>query len=138
MLLTLSLLLAGGCADKSKEAVKSNKIQIGSNRAIGTVTPYLAQALGYFDNKDYEIEILEFSDGAALMEAMAAGQLDMGIVGVSPVATWSDKGLDVRIVASANGGGHVILTTKERGFSSVTDLKGKKVAGTSPGTVTDT
>ena len=72
MLLTLSLLLAGGCADKSKEAVKSNKIRIGSNRAIGTVTPYLAQALGYFDNKDYEIEILEFSDGAALMEAMAA------------------------------------------------------------------
>lgn len=138
MLLTLSLLLAGGCADKSKEAVKSNKIRIGSNRAIGTVTPYLAQSLGYFDNKDYEIEILEFSDGAALMEAMAAGQLDMGIVGVSPVATWSDKGLDVRIVASANGGGHVILTTKERGFSSVSDLKGKKVAGPSPGTVTDT
>lgn len=138
ILLILSMLLVGGCTDKSKDVAKNKKIRIGSNRAIGTVTPYLAKELGYFDNKDYEIEILEFSDGAALMEAMASGELDMGIVGVSPVATWNDKGLDARIVASANGGGHVILTTKERGFSSVSDLKGKKIAGPSPGTVTDT
>lgn len=130
--------LLSGCRSESDDIVKNNKIRIGSNRAIGTITPYLAKELGYFENRNYEIEMLEFSDGAALMEAMAAGELDVGIVGVTPVATWKDKGLDVRIVASANGGGHVILTTEERGISSISDLKGKKIAGPSPGTVTDT
>lgn len=131
-----AVLLLTGCGNTAdSDAVV---VRIGSNRAIGTVTPYLAESLGYFDGKEYQIEILEFTDGAALMEAMAAGELDIGIVGISPVATWNAKGLDVRVVASANGGGHVIVTTTERGFSSVADLQGKVVAGPSPGTVTDT
>ncbi len=142
-LLSIALLLIintalGGCGSHSENEGKENVIRIGSNRAIGTVTPYLADELGYFDGKDYQIEILEFADGATLMEAMAAEELDIGIVGISPVATWNAKGLDVRVVASANGGGHVILTKKENGFSSVADLEGKLMAGPSPGTVTDT
>lgn len=136
--LLLSITTLSGCGTQKKSEGEETVIRIGSNRAIGTVTPYLAEELGYFDGKDYQIEILEFADGATLMEAMAAEELDIGIVGISPVATWNAKGLDVRVVASANGGGHVIITKKENGFSSVADLKGKLMAGPSPGTVTDT
>lgn len=134
----LSVISLPGCGKNTEDEDKENVIRFGSNRAIGTVTPYLADELGYFEGKDYKIEILEFADGAALMEAMAAEELDIAIVGISPVATWNAKGLDVRVVASANGGGHVIATKKENGFSSVADLKGKVIAGPSPGTVTDT
>lgn len=126
-----------GCRNESKSE-DENVIKIGSNRAIGTITPYLAEKIGYFEGKDYKIEVVEFADGSTLMEAMAAGELDMGIVGVSPVATWHEKGLDVRVVASANSGGHVILSTTERGIDSVDDLKRKKMAAPNPGTVTDT
>ena len=136
VVLIFAVMLSAGCGGKKES--QNEVIRIGSNRAIGTITPYLAEELGYFEGKDYQIEIFEFTDGAALMEAMAAGELDIGIVGISPVATWNAKGLDVRVVASANGGGHVIVSTTERGFSSVADLKGKVIAGPSPGTVTDT
>ena len=138
MLSIMFIMFLGGCGEKEDNTKVDMVIKIGSNRAIGTITPYLAEELKYFENREYQIEIIEFSDGASLMEAMAAGELDIGIVGISPVATWNEKGLDVRVVASANGGGHVILSTKERDFSSVEDLKGKKIAGPSPGTVTDT
>lgn len=138
LLIIFSVLLISGCDEENNNTLSNITIKIGSNRAIGTITPYLAESLKYFDDKEYNIEIIEFSDGTALMEAMAAGELDMGIVGISPVATWNGKGLDVRVVASANGGGHVILSTTERGFTSIADLKGKKIAGPSPGTVTDT
>jgi len=137
MVFVMAVLLLSGCAGKSEDTEKK-VVRIGINRAIGTIMPALAKDLGYFDAKDYQIEILDFADASAIMEAMAAGELEMGIGGVAPVATWNTKGFDVRVVASANAGGHVIVTTKERGFSSVGDLKGKVIAGPTPGTVTDT
>lgn len=112
-------------------------VRIGSNKALGTVTPYLAEKLGYFDDKDYKVEVIEFSDATAIMEAMAAGEVEMGLGGVAPVATWNSKGFDVRVVASANTGGHAILAKKDSGIKTVEDLKGKTMAGPNVGTVTD-
>ena len=142
----LLCLLLAGCAGNSahvgsdaSQSAEQDKIvvRIGSNRAIGTVTPYLAKEMGYFDGKDYEVEVVDFSDGTTIMEAMAAGEVEMGLVGIVPVATWSSKGFDVRVVASANGGGHVILSTEERGIQTVADLKGKTMTVPNIGTVTD-
>lgn len=141
----LLCLLLAGCAEKSAPAESGAStdgqdkivVRIGSNRAIGTVTPYLAKEMGYFDGKDYEVEVVDFSDGTTIMEAMAAGEVEMGLVGIVPVVTWSSKGFDVRVVASANGGGHVILSTEERGIQTVADLKGKTMTVPNIGTVTD-
>lgn len=136
IILVLTVASLMGCG-KEKDEEEKLVIRIGSNAAIGTITPYLAEELGYFEGKDYEIEIIEFTDASVIMEAMAAGEVDLGIGGVCPIATWNAKGLDARVVASANGGGHVVLTTTEQDITSIEDLKGKIVAGPNPGTVTD-
>ena len=74
----LLYLLLAGCAGESTPAESGASqtagqdkivVRIGSNRAIGTVTPYLAKEMGYFDGKDYEVEVVDFSDGTTLMEA---------------------------------------------------------------------
>lgn len=116
---------------------ESETIRVGSNRAMGTATPFVAQENGLLEESGLDIQVSEFSDGAALMEAFAAGELDIAIVGIGPVATWISKGVDMKIVASANGGGHVLMTRKETGIETVEDLKDHMVAEPGIATVTD-
>lgn len=137
------LLMFSACGKEEQTETKSDdtaktKIRIGTNLALGTVSPYVAIKNGYFNDTDIECELVEFSDGSALMEAFAAGELDLAFVGITPVATWQLKGADVKVIAAANGGGHVLLTRKDTGIQTVADLKGKKIAEPSIGTVTDT
>lgn len=112
-------------------------LTVGTNLALGTASPYVALNQGYFDESNIGIELAEFSDGSALMEAFAAGELDVAFVGIAPVATWQTKGVGLKVVASANGGGHILMTREDTGIKSVADLKGKKVAEPNISTVTD-
>lgn len=133
-LMVIGLLSACG---KNSKAEEVESIKIGTNRAIGASAIYVAEELGYFDDINAKVEVVDFSDGTAIMEAMAAGELDMCVVGAMPVAVWNAKGLDVRILEGVNNGGHVILTRSDTGIESVSDLKGKSLTVPSPGTVTD-
>jgi NitT/TauT family transport system substrate-binding protein len=72
------------------------------------------------------------------MEAFASGQLDVAMLGIAPTAIWQGKGVPLKVVAAANGGGHVLLTRQDTGITDVKQLKGKKVATPKPGTVVDT
>jgi NitT/TauT family transport system substrate-binding protein len=113
-------------------------IKVGTNRALGTVTPYVARTKGYFQRHGEDVDIVDFSDGSTLMEAFASGQLDIALLGIAPSAIWHAKGVGLKVVASANGGGHVLLTRADSGITDLRGLKGKKVATPKPGTVTDT
>ncbi|MFD1400404.1 ABC transporter substrate-binding protein [Robinsoniella peoriensis] len=121
----------------SEAAGGDNVIRVGSILALGTATPFVAQENGLFEGSDISIEVTQFADGSALMEAFAAGELDVALSGVIPVATWISKGIDMKVVASANGGGHVLMTRKDTGITSVEDLKGKTIAEPNIATVTD-
>jgi NitT/TauT family transport system substrate-binding protein len=113
-------------------------LHIGVIKALGTVAPYIAQEKKYYEDEGLNVEISEFSDGSAMMEAFAGGELDVTVGGVAPVANWYSKGVDIKVVASCNGGGHVILTREDTGIKSVADLKGHVLAEPNLGTVTDT
>lgn len=114
------------------------RIRIGTNRALGTVTPYVARDKGFFEQQSIQAQILDFNDVTTLMESITSGQLDVALVGISSPAIWQQRGAPLKIVASANGGGHVLLTRKDAGIQSLQDLRGHKIATPKPGTVTDT
>lgn len=113
-------------------------IRIGTNRALGTVTPYVARDKGYFLQQSVQVQITDFNDVTTLMESITSGQLDVALVGISSPAIWQERGVRLKVVASANGGGHVLLTRKDSGIDSLDGLRGRKVATPKPGTVTDT
>jgi len=113
-------------------------IRVGTNRALGTVTPYVARDKGLFDKYGVNVQIVDFNDITTLMESVASGQLDVALVGMSTPAIWQARGVRIKIVASANGGGHVLLTRKDTGITTLAGLRGKKIATPKPGTVTDT
>jgi NitT/TauT family transport system substrate-binding protein len=114
------------------------RIRVGTNRALGTVAPYVARDKGFFDEHGVEAQVIDFNDVTTLMESITSGQLDVALVGISSPAIWQQRGVPLKIVAAANGGGHVLLTRKDTGIRSLTDLRGKKIATPKPGTVTDT
>ncbi len=118
-------------------AEETESIRVGSILAIGTAAPFVAQELGYYEETGLDISVAEFADGAALMEAFAAGELDVALVGIAPAATWFGKGLELKVVAGTNGGGHVLMTRADSGIESVADLKNKMVAEPGIATVTD-
>ena len=105
--------------------------------ALGTASPFVAKEKGYYSDAGFDVTLTEFSDGAAMMEAFAAGEIDIAFGGIIPAATWYSKGVDLKVVAGINGGGHVVMTRADSGINTVEDLKGKSLAAPSVGTVTD-
>ena len=125
-------------ATASAAVSSARTIKVGTNRALGTVTPYVGRDKGIFQEHGVNVEIVDFADGSTLMEAFASGQLDVALLGIAPSAIWQGKGVDLKVVASANGGGHVLLTRTDSGIHDIEELKQKKVATPKPGTVVDT
>jgi NitT/TauT family transport system substrate-binding protein len=131
-----ALFFVAGCHKDS--ATKSNKpLVFGTNKAIGVITPYVGKTAGIFAKHGLEIQGADFNDGPAVIDAMASGGVDIGLFGIGPVGIWQSKGLPLKIVAGANGGGHVLITRADAGINTLADLKGRKVAVPKPGSVTD-
>lgn len=77
----------------------------------------------------YEVKWSSFNAGPAEVEALFAGELDMGLIGPVPAisAYVKSKGEFVIISGAANGGA-TLIASKESGINSVADLNEKKVA----------
>ncbi len=129
---------SGSASSATQETAEAPELQVGVIKALGTVAPYVSEDLGFYDDTKVNLTLTEFSDGSALMEAFAAGEIDVAICGIGPIANWYTKGIDVQVIAAANGGGHVIVTRNDTGIRSVEDLAGHSIAEPNPGTVTDT
>lgn len=132
-----AVMLAGSSLAAQAEETETEPIRIGSILALGTAAPFAARELGYYEEAGLEVEIAEFADGSALMEAFAAGELDIAMVGIGPAATWFMKGIDLKVVAGSNGGGHVLMTRQDTGIETVADLQNALVAEPNIATVTD-
>lgn len=76
-----------------------------------------------------KVEWVSFNAGPAEVEALFAGDIDMGYIGPVPAinANVKSKG-DVRIIAGATQAGAILVKRQGAEISSVGDLDGKKVA----------
>jgi NitT/TauT family transport system substrate-binding protein len=118
--------------------VVEHHVRIGTNRALGTVIPYVAEEKKFFKARHVNVQIVDFNDVTTLMEAFSSGQIDVAMCGIAPSAIWQAKGVPLKVVASANGGGHILMTREGTGIRILRDLEGKTIATPKPGTVTDT
>lgn len=70
-----------------------------------------------------------FNAGPAEMEAIFAGEIDLGYIGPVPGVNANVKSDgDVQIISNATNAGAVMLKRKDAGITTVADLAGKKVA----------
>lgn len=141
MLLSAAMILSmvacnTGNEDDQSSADYSQKITIRVGEQASCKYFTLANEEGIFDEyfKDYnvEFEFYDFSGGPAMNEAFAAGELDAGILGVSPAISGISNDYGYRIVSNMRDTtkGTWLVATPDSGITSVEDLKGKKVGTT--------
>jgi NitT/TauT family transport system substrate-binding protein len=118
-----------------------------ANEATGTP---LTVRLGYFPNVTHAaavvgvargafaaaltptatLEVRTFNAGPSLIEAMFAGEIDIGYIGPNPAINGyvKSKGEALRIVAGAASGGALFVVRPDANIKTPADLDGKKLA----------
>jgi len=102
---------------------------------IHQIAFFVAYYEGFYEEEGIRPIRLEYVNGPAEMMAFAAGDLDIGYVGVVPALVSKSKGTDFVIVASANLEGSAIVA--KPGIKMVHDLNGKTVGTPGVGTIQD-
>jgi NitT/TauT family transport system substrate-binding protein len=76
------------------------------------------------------LETTVFNAGPSLVEALFAGQIDVGYVGPGPAisAHARSRGQGIRVVAGAATNGVIVVARKGSGIAKLEDLDGKKLA----------
>lgn len=98
----------------------------------GTYSPWIkAMVDGTFEQRTgYKIKWQKFNSGAAVVTAMASGDIDIGVVGSSPLAAAVSRGVDAQLfwiledIADAES----LMVRNGSGIKSPQDLIGKTIA----------
>ena len=135
--LIIGLVVFNGCG--SNEAAKTGtdstgplKVRIGhfpnithSQALAGFADGTFQKALG----SNVIIERKLFNAGPSEIEALLAGEIDLGYIGPVPAVNGFVKSRGgLQIIAGATNAGAVLVVRQDAGISKVSDLAGKKVA----------
>jgi len=112
-------------------------LRIGWVFAMANAPVVVADRKGFFKDEGLNVEIIQFTSGPVVHQALAAGELDMAYIGTPPVYHWFSRGLESRILAKVNYGQASVVARKDSGVNTVADLKGKKLAGVKRGSGMD-
>src|SRR6185437_2967352 len=116
-----------------------DKLRIGTPEAVG-FNFYMLDAgidLGIFRKYDLDIERIDVEGGAKLHQAMAAGSLDIALGGGTDLL-FVAKGLPEKAVAvlGTAPANLAVLVRGDSPIKTIEDLKGKKIAATTVGSLT--
>jgi NitT/TauT family transport system substrate-binding protein len=97
-----------------------------SQALIGIANGAFQQSLGARARIDPKI----FNAGPSEIEALFAGEIDLGYIGPNPAINGyvKSKGEALRIVAGATSAGAELIVRSDAGISSAADLAGKRIA----------
>jgi aliphatic sulfonates family ABC transporter substrate-binding protein len=127
-----------GCGGESTESAENTEstgdevtIRVAVQKSIAI--PYLAEALGYYKDEfsadNVNVELVEFSLGPEVIEAVASGEIDIGFLGDVPAFSGLINGGDYKIVARwESDNSSYLITRDDANIKSLQDLRGKKVS----------
>ncbi len=130
--LLVMVLVAGDAACRSGSRANEPKVTIGYFANLTHAQAVLGVASGDFERAvaPLKVEAKVFNAGPSLIEALFAGEIDIGYVGPGPTLSAYQRsgGKGVRVVAGAAANGVVVVARKGSGVASLADLAGKRVA----------
>ena len=130
--LCLSGLLAA-CAGSAGDSAEKPTIRLGyfpnlthAAAVYGVGANLFQQALG----DRATLDIKTFNAGPSLIEALFAGEIDLGYIGPNPAINGyvRSNGEALRIIAGATSGGALFVVRPEANIQAPADLAGKKLA----------
>ncbi|MDO3637359.1 ABC transporter substrate-binding protein [Mycolicibacterium arseniciresistens] len=89
----------------------------------------VAQDAGYFEQSGVDVEVVPFPTGAAALEALSGGAVDVATGGDVPTSAAALKNPDVRVIADgARWDGGRFVARRSAGIDSIADLSGRQIA----------
>jgi len=125
----------------STSAQIPEKIVIGSLPINGVIACYIGQ-VDFFKDEGLTVEVTRFSNFAPILQAMTAGSLAAGEIGVAPSIIGLTRGLPIfaPFLSAFSTPSHPferIMVLEKSPIKVLDDLKGRKLAFLGPGTVPD-
>ncbi len=135
VILAVVLAVAGGisgCSTSTNTTENKNvKVRIAHFPNITHSQALVGRANGQFQKALGEANTIEwksFNAGPAEIEALFAGEVDIGYIGPGPAINGYTKSKgDLQIIAGATDAGAILVTRKDLVLTSVKELSGKKV-----------
>lgn len=134
LFLTGTVLSFTGCKKEASEAAgtQSNVIRLGIQPgvAVTEVSQYTGILEDYLAEQGIELEYVEFTYGPPMVESLAAGELDIAMLGNLPVFTGVSNGTEMKAIyltLLTENGLNGIIAGPDSGIEAVADLKGKNV-----------
>lgn len=125
ILFALLVVVLAACGGKESKAEEIEKVTIGYFPNLNHAPAIIAREKELFEAQlgdDVEVEYVTFSGGSDFMTALAANEIDAGLVGPGPAMNSFTTGVDVVTIASASTGGTVIMSSKDSGVVSPEDI----------------
>jgi NitT/TauT family transport system substrate-binding protein len=123
VILTL-LSLLGGCRKEQSVRLGYFANLTHAQAVLGVSTGDFAKAVA-----PMKLNARSFNAGPALIEALLAGQIDIGYVGPGPAITaYGRSPQDIRIIAGASANGVLIVASADSGIGKIQDIKDRKIA----------
>ncbi|WP_424357931.1 ABC transporter substrate-binding protein [Methanocella sp. MCL-LM] len=130
-----------GCTTPTPTATAGAKVKdlvkIGWMPTDHHAPAFIASTKKFFENRKINVEFIKFTAGPQIMQQVVAGTIDIGMAGVPPVLAAMDADPTIKIVGAVHNNGSALFFKKGLGIKSVADLKGKKIALPSVGSIQD-
>lgn len=130
--IALTVLIAASLTGCGKKEAEKTVVRVGffpnlthAQALVMKDQAKLEEALG----EGYEVQWQSFNAGPAEVEALMAGEIDLGYIGPVPALNANAKSHgEVQIISNATNAGAVLICREDVDISEVADLDGKKVA----------
>jgi NitT/TauT family transport system substrate-binding protein len=130
----LAGVLAAGLGT-SAQAADTLKIGMPAKMFLNLVE-FVAQEKGIYAKHGLEVELVHIADSSIPVRSLIAGDLDISQAGMSETLAAVDKGAELRTIGGVHTGLHyAFYVNPKSGIKDVTDLAGKKVGISSPGSL---
>jgi len=134
LVMTVLITLVGGLSGCSTNTaqVKDTKVRIAHFPNITHSQALVGRANGLFQKELGTANVIEwktFNAGPAEIEALFAGEVDIGYIGPGPAINgYTKSNGDLQIIAGATDAGAILVTRKDLVLKNVGELSGKRVA----------
>ena len=121
---------AGSTTSPSASAVDLSSVTLNVGDQKGTGAEAVLSAAGLLNSLPFHVNWSDFTSGPPMLEAMGSGSVDIGGVGDAPPVFAASGGEQVEIVGArqTNGDQDALVVPKNSPITSISQLKGKKIA----------
>jgi sulfonate transport system substrate-binding protein len=121
---------AGTTSPSASSSVNLSSVTLNIGDQKGTGAEAVLTAAGLLNTLPFHVTWSDFTSGPPMLEAMASSSVDIGGVGDAPPVFAASGGEQVEIVGAreTNGDQDALVVPKNSPITSISQLKGKKIA----------